>query len=137
MGLYLICALILVLLAVFMTVWSKKANVRQEQTEGKTSADPESMVCCGQHAVCEKQRLIDRMNGKAQYYDDEELDRFKGRASDSYTDEESEEFRYVMYTMQQNEVLEWLESLEARQVQLPDQLKDEAYILINDSGREQ
>lgn len=67
-----------------------------------------------------------------QYFDDEDLDRFKGRASDSYTDTEVDEFRYVLYTMQQQEVREWMECLQAREVELPDELKEEAFSMMNE-----
>ena len=65
-------------------------------------------------------------------FDDEELDQFKGRSSDSYNDSEVEEFRYVMYTMQQNEVREWMECLQAREIELPDELKEECYSMMNE-----
>ena len=51
--------------------------------------------CCGQHEVCEKDSLLAAVSKGIEYYDDEELDRFRGRASDDYTDEEVEEFREV------------------------------------------
>ncbi len=43
--------------------------------------------------------------------DDEELDRFAGRAADNYTDEEVEEFSEVLYTMQPEEVAGMLQRL--------------------------
>ena len=64
-----------------------------------------------------------------EYFDDEELDRFRGRRADGYTDEEAGEFAEVMYTMRPEEVKDWLRSLRLRGVSLPDQLKDEAYML--------
>ena len=65
-----------------------------------------------------------------EYFDDEELDVYKGRPSDSYTDEEAEQFREVMYTMQQSEVKDWNRSLILRGVAVPDQLKDELVMLL-------
>lgn len=67
-----------------------------------------------------------------EYFEDEELDRFRGRSSDSYTDDEAAEFAEVMYTMRPEEVKDWLRSLQLRCVSLPDQLKDEAYMLAED-----
>lgn len=129
MGIYIGALGALISLACFLDIYRR----RNQKSEEQPVQNPESMVCCGKHEVCEKQRLIDAMAKKAQYFEDEELDRFKGYASGSYTDEEAEEFRYVMYTMKQEEVLSWLESLQVREVQLPDQLKDEAYMLIEDN----
>ena len=59
------------------------------------------------------------------YYDDEELDRFKGRAANNYSDEEVEEFAEVLYTMQAQDVAGWNRSLILRGINLPNQLKDE------------
>ena len=59
------------------------------------------------------------------YYDDEELDQFKGRAANNYSDEEVEEFAEVLYTMQAQDVAGWNRSLILRGINLPNQLKDE------------
>ena len=67
-----------------------------------------------------------------EYFDDEELDSFKGRPSDSYTPQEVEQFEEVMTTMQPREVAAWLRSLQRRAVNLPDDLKDEAMLLMEE-----
>ena len=67
-----------------------------------------------------------------EYYDDEELDRFKGRSGDDYTEEEAEEFRNVLYTMRSEEVAGWVRSLQLRQVNLPDVVKDEVFLLVGE-----
>lgn len=85
--------------------------------------------CCGLHEVCEKESLR-AVEGNIDYYEDEELDRFRGRTS--YSEEEVEEFREVLYTMRPDEVAGWLHSLELRRVSLPDQLKDEAFLIIDE-----
>ncbi len=66
----------------------------------------------------------------AVYYDDEELDLYRGRSSDQYTEEETEEFRYVAETMFPYEVAAWVRSLELRGVALPDGVKDEVILLM-------
>jgi len=86
-------------------------------------------VCCGQHEVCEKESLRTRVQD-IDYYEDEELDRFRGRTA--YSEEEVEEFREVLYTMRTDEVAGWLRSLELRQVPLPDELKDEVLLIIGE-----
>lgn len=85
--------------------------------------------CCGQHEVCEKESLLSDGVSEENYYEDEELDRFRGRTS--YSEEEVEEFREVLYTMRTDEVAGWVRSLELRRVPLPDELKDEIYIILN------
>lgn len=37
-----------------------------------------------------------------------------------------------MYTMQQNEVRDWMECLQAREIELPDELKEECYSMMNE-----
>jgi len=84
--------------------------------------------CCGMHEVCEKDSLrVDVQD--IDYYEDEELDRFRGRTT--YSEEEIEEFREVLYTMRTDEVAGWVRSLQLRQVNLPDELKDEVILLID------
>lgn len=89
--------------------------------------------CCGQHAVCEKELLLAAAAEPIEYFDDEELDRFQGRASDAYTAEEEEEFREVLMTTLTHEVGDWLRSLELRGIALPDGVKDEALLIIEDN----
>ncbi|EFA91384.1 hypothetical protein HMPREF0650_0653 [Hoylesella buccalis ATCC 35310] len=66
-----------------------------------------------------------------EYFDDEELDRFKGKPSDQFTDEEANEFTEVLYSMKQEEVKDWNRSLILRDIHLPNQLKDEVIMLIS------
>ncbi len=91
-----------------------------------------AMACCGQHETCEKDSLLAAVSKDVEYYEDEELDRFRGRGGDEYSDEEAEEFRYVMLTMREDEVAGWLRSLQLRMVELPDQLKDEAFMIVGE-----
>ena len=60
------------------------------------------------------------------------MDAFRGRPSDAYTDEEAETFRQILYTMRPEEVAAWNRSLVLRGVELPNQVKDEAMMLMND-----
>ncbi len=68
-----------------------------------------------------------------EYFDDEELDRFKGRDSDEYSDDEAEQFGEVLYTMRPTEVKDWTRSLTLRGINLPDQIKDEVFLLIDET----
>ena len=67
-----------------------------------------------------------------EYYDDEELDRFRGHSSDGYSEEEIEEFREVMYTCKEDEVAGWSRSLQLRGIELPDELKDELFLIVGE-----
>ena len=130
---YAICASVLVLMFVlyYLDRWNK---THRDRTDAPSQPQPEIPAgeCCGKHAVCEKQKLAQARMRSAQYFDDEELDRFRGHSSDGYDDKEVEEFRYIMYTMRQDEVREWMECLQARDIELPDELKEECFSMMNE-----
>ena len=88
--------------------------------------------CCGQHEVCEKDSLLAAVSKKIEYYDDEELDQFMGREGNAYTEEETELFRDVLYTTRDDEVAGWVRSLQLRGIELPDELKDEVFLIIGE-----
>ena len=108
-----------------------KKIARGELTEvpDVVEADAE---CCGQHETCEKDSLLAAVSKGIEYYNDEELDRFRGRYSGEYTDEEVEEFREVMLTCKDDEVAGWCRSLQLRGIELPDDLKDELFLIIGE-----
>ena len=55
----------------------QKMLERGEITEIPEAAEiPEE--CCGQHETCERDSLLAAVSKSIEYYDDEELDRFKG-----------------------------------------------------------
>ena len=68
---------------------------------------------------------------EVEYYDDEELDRFKGRPSDCFTDDEAELFREVLMTMPLSDAKGWNRSLILRGINVPDQIKDELLLMID------
>lgn len=86
-------------------------------------------TCNGDNDLCEQECMMEAATKEVEYYDDEELDRFKGRLSNEYTNEEADEFSEVMLTMKQNEVKGWNRSLILRGINMPNQIKDE-YIAL-------
>jgi hypothetical protein len=94
--------------------------------------NPVDMECCGAHEVCEKDSLLTALSKQIEYYNDEELDRFRGREGDEYTPEEADEFRDVLYTMRSDEVAGWVRSLQLRMVNLPDEVKDEVFLIVGE-----
>ena len=104
---------------------------RGEQKDAPPVVDVDS-ECCGQHQICEKESLLAAVSKKIEYYDDEELDRFKGRQANEYSDEEIDEFREIMFTMKEEEVAGWSRSLQLRGIELPDELKDELFLIVGE-----
>lgn len=88
--------------------------------------------CCGQHETCERDSLLAAVSKQIEYYDDEELDRFQGVEADAYDEDAVNEFRDVLYTLQEMEVAGWLRSLQLRAINLPDALKDEAFLIVGE-----
>ena len=101
---------------------------------GKPADDSEAggaacSTCAQAGGKCLQDCVRENAARDIKYFDDEELDRFRRRPSDKYDDDEAAEFAEVMYTMKPEEVKDWLVSLQRRDVNLPDQLKDEAIML--------
>lgn len=111
-------------------------KLQKKIDRGELDAMPEVKVvdaeCCGQHEVCEKDSLLAAVSKKIEYYDDEELDRYIGISPDSYTFEQDNEFRDVFYTMQDTDVAGWVRSLQLRGIALPDNIKDEVFLILGE-----
>ena len=117
---------LIVLTAIAMAVgYARNKKIQKKIESGELQAAPEIVEadaeCCGQHEICEKESLLA-----------EELDRFRGHSSDGYSEEEIEEFREVMYTCKEDEVAGWSRSLQLRGIELPDELKDELFLIVGE-----
>ena len=86
---------------------------------------------CVVHDTCPSQLILTQAcNSKVLYYEDEELDRFAGRAADEYSEAEIEEFRDVLYTLQHSDLLSWQHSIARRGITLPTPIHDELLSLL-------
>lgn len=101
--------------------------------ESCTELPPEVGGCCGMHMTCERDSLLSAVSAKIVYYDDEKLDRFKGRGSEDYTAEEVEEFRDILITLEQDDVAGWVRSLQLREIVLPEELKPEMFLIVEEA----
>lgn len=89
--------------------------------------------CCGMHITCEKDSLLSSVSDKIEYYDDEELDRFRGRTPDSYTADETEEFRNVLLTLLPHDIAGWGRSIQLRGIELPTEVRDELLMIVSEA----
>ncbi len=87
-------------------------------------------TCSGSNDDCEQTCMMEAATKEVEYYDDEELDRFKGKESGEYTDDEAEEFSEVLYTMRPDEAKGWNRSLILRGINVPNQIKDDLITMI-------
>ena len=129
----LILILSIVALGIFAALYSLLSS------RGKHDDEPIKVVktcatCDGTPTTkCEQDCMMEASTKPIEYFDDEELDSFIGRPADSYTDDETEHFSDVLYSMRQDEVAAWCRSLNLRGIQLPNQIKDEVVMMISDN----
>ena len=120
---------ILAIIAAIATKFTKR-KAGEPDVIMPTSGDCSS--CDGTDDKCEQVCMMEAATKDIEYYDDEELDRFRGRLSEDYTDEEAEAFAEVMLTMRPDEVKGWNRSLILRGINMPNQIKDDFIALVND-----
>ena len=126
--LYLVIILVaLGLVTALFTLFNRSAD----DTETPIVVQESCSTCNGENDKCEQECMMEAAIKDIEYYDDEELDAFRGRESDTYTEQEVEQFSEVLYTMRPDEVKGWTRSLTLRGVNLPNQLKDEVFALTD------
>ncbi len=136
MTIYLLIAFILsgVLIYILRKFTGKEARKRktallQPESEKKEITQEAEQECCGAHEICEKTGKYNPQF-KPDYYDDEELDAYKGISPDDYTDEQIAEFDDVLMTMSEKDVAGWLKSLTMRGIELPYSVREKAILIL-------
>lgn len=119
--------IVLALFAAITTLFTKK---KEGEPDVIMPASGDCSSCDGTDDKCEQVCMMEAATREIEYYDDEELDRFRGRQSNQYTDEEAEEFANILYTMQPQEAKGWNRSLILREINVPNQIKDELITMI-------
>lgn len=107
---------------------SRKNEPQDAAPEAPKVADCDA-DCCSSHEVCPSEMMLEGCNAEIVYFDDEELDAFKGRAADAYTPEEEEQFRDVLYTLLPADLLPWEQSMKKRGIILPSAIRNEFVML--------
>ncbi len=131
-----IYAVIIILVVVIVLIWILSrftTDKTKEQTEetGESEIKEVPTDCCGAHEVCEADSFLSS-NDNIEYYNDEELDRFKGTTSEDYTEEAIEEFRDVLYTLKEREVAGWAKSIQLRKIELPEVIREEILMIVEE-----
>ena len=134
---YLILALFLLGIIAFIVGVFRERRLKRKLDKGEITELPSvvqinDMECCGQHEVCEKDSLLAAVSKEIEYYEDEELDRFAGWDDDRYDEQQEEEFRNILYTMKEQEVPGWVRSLQLRGINIPQGLRDEVLMIVDD-----
>lgn len=133
---YLLIGLIILGMIAAVLGYLRNKKFERMLERGEITEIPEAQeipdVCCGQHELCERDSLLAAVSKKIEYYEDEDLDRYRGTAANAYSEEALAEFQEVMYTLRDTEVAGWLRSLQLRGIELPDLLKDEAFLIVGE-----
>lgn len=133
---YILAALASIAIVAFIAGYIRNRRLEKQLQAGEIDEMPSIVTpdteCCGQHEVCEKESLLAAVSKNIEYYNDEELDRFRGRDTEAYSAEEIDEFREILYTMRDDEVAGWVRSLQLRGVPLPDAIKDEVFLIVGE-----
>lgn len=134
--LYCIVALLAIAGIAIIADLINRRNLKKKIEKGEIDEMPQvvqvDQECCGQHEICEKESLLAAVSKNIEYYNDEELDRFRGKDSSEYSEAETDEFREILYTMKDEEVAGWVRSLQLRNVPLPDAIKDEVFLIVGE-----
>lgn len=115
-----------------ITAFASFLGRKKGEEEAPLIVNDSCSTCSGENDKCEQECMMEAATKDIEYYDDEELDRFRGRLSDGYTADEAEEFAEVMLTMRPEEVKGWSRSLILRGINMPNQIKDDFIALADD-----
>ena len=133
---YILLSLLLLGVAAAIAGVVRNRKLQRQLERGEIDAIPEPQEiqeeCCGQHETCERDSVLAAVSKEIEYYNDEELDRYQGGEADAYDEAAVEEFSEVLYTLQEIEVAGWLRSLQLRGINLPDAIKDEAFLIVGE-----
>lgn len=100
-----------------------------EASDPGAAEAPAEEQCCGLHINCEKGLTH---SDRIVYYDDEELDAYRGRGPEDYTDPETEQFRDVLLTLLPTDIAGWARSLQLRGVEMPAAVRQEMMLIISE-----
>lgn len=108
---------------------SQQRNSPIEQSISQSASLPEG--CCGEHLVCERETLL---NSKSEivYYDDQELDCLAGIAPSEFTASQHDMIMEVFTTLQEAEVAGWCRSLQLRNIELPEDIREQALLIVRE-----
>lgn len=107
-----------------------KPDPEPADSSADESAEATGDECCGMHLTCEKDSLSPGVGEQPEYYDDEELDVFRGREADAYSDEETEMFRDVLLTLRPEDIAGWARSIQLRGIVLPADVREELLMIV-------
>lgn len=136
-ALYILVALVVVGTVLYLLHRREEASGGMESDghDADASSAEDGEECCGMHITCEKDSLLASVSSSIEYYDDEELDRFRGVAPEDYSDDAVEEFRNVLLTLLPEDIAGWARSIQLRGIELPTPVRDELLLIVSEARR--
>ena len=117
-----------ILVAFELRARKKSGEIEQKQSSDVSNSGGE---CCGQHLVCERETLL-QTNAHIDYYDDEELDALADIAPEQYTESQYQMLREVFDSLSEKDVPGWCRSIQLRRIQLPQDIREEALLIVRE-----
>lgn len=124
----LILILSLIILGVFCAILGYRSR-RRGESQDIVVGKGDCATCTDDNPSCEQLCMLKAATEPVEYFDDEELDAYRGRPADSYSEDETAQFAEVLETLQPGEAKAWNRSLILRGINMPDGIKDE-YIAL-------
>ena len=132
--------LLFIALGIFILVaFELRARKKSGEIDEKVSSAPSESTdgeCCGQHLVCERETLL-QTNAQIEYYDDEELDALADIAPQNYTREQYQAIREVFDSLSEKDVPGWCRSIQLRHIELPQDIREEALLIVRERRQKQ
>ena len=117
-----------ILVAFELRARKKSGEIEQKQSSDVSNSDGE---CCGQHLVCERETLL-QTHAHIDYYDDEALDALADIAPEQYTESQYQMLREVFDSLSEKDVPGWCRSIQLRRIQLPQDIREEALLIVRE-----
>lgn len=135
-ALYILIALVLVGALLYVLHRRDEAtSIIEDNTDSQSPELSDEEECCGMHITCEKDSLLASVSKEIEYYEDEELDRYRGTAPDEYSNDAIEEFRNVLLTLLPEDIAGWARSIQLRGIELPTAVREELLMIVSEARR--
>ena len=118
--------IILILFVALAAIYIYRINKDHKEIPTEVSDD-----CCGAHSVCERDTLLSNSDHII-YFDDEELDSLAGIAVNEMSEHDLKLIEDVFFTLKEQDVAGWLRSVQLRNIELPEFIRDEALLIVSE-----
>lgn len=123
-----------ILLGRMIYIRARRLSMPVEDKKSSVLKKPKGcdMEQCGMSCFCDDEALMRAVKMEPEYFDDEKLNTYKGLAANAYNESQINQFSEVLMTLRPEKTADWLRSLDLRDIALPELLKDEALIMMEE-----